>query len=307
MHTVTHGLHGLISHPRPSVITTEASCVQLLQELLLATCAIARWRERERVVGHQQGRKCTCVQVCPASATRTVVVKVCHSKMRRERVVGHQQGRAGACVQVCPVSATRTVVVNVGHNKMQREREWLVTSRVGQVLAFRNALLQQVHQNRPCFCLHSPPHELRASQVADIHQALHCCLNQGWPLVLHPAKCTCRQIKQTEGSRVEASCCLDGMTGFEAWWEEGAVIYGDKRTSVSGSQLLDVGIVVVTYPERSDKWTPHCMDTGQQLGGVRRGWPDLFLFTGNRGDHLLIQVQGSCCGMQGLESHQPYF
>lgn len=82
---------------------------------------------------------------------------------------------------------------------------------------------------------------------------------------------------------------------------------GDTRTSVSGSQLLVVGIVPATYPEDSDKWTPNCMDTGQQLGGVRRGRPQPFLFAGDRGNHLLIQVQGSCCGMQGLKSHQSYF
>ncbi len=104
---------------------------------------------------------------------------------------------------------TITVVGKVCQSKMGREREWLVTSRVGQVLAFRYALLQQVHQNRPRFCLHSPRHELRTGQLADTHQALHCCLNQGWPIILHPAKCACRHIKKTEGIRGKASRCLD--------------------------------------------------------------------------------------------------
>ena len=83
--------------------------------------------------------------------------------------------------------------------QQQRRRERLVIKRVGQVLTFRYALLQQVHQNRPCLCLHSPRHELRASQLADTYQALHGCLNQGWPVVLHPAKCTYWHIKKTEG------------------------------------------------------------------------------------------------------------
>jgi len=82
---------------------------------------------------------------------------------------------------------------------------------------------------------------------------------------------------------------------------------GDQRTYVTSSQSLVVGIVPATYPEGSNKWTPDCVDTGQQLGGVRRGRPHPFLFAGDRGEHLLIQVQGSCCGMQGFESHQSYF
>lgn len=49
------------------------------------------------------------------------------------------------------------------------------------------------------------------------------------------------------------------------------------------------------------------MDTRQKLGGVRRGRPHAFLFAGDRGDRLLVKVQGSCCGMQGLESYQSYF
>lgn len=104
---------------------------------------------------------------------------------------------------------TRPGVVNVCHSKMGRERERLVTSRVGQVSAFRYALLQQVHQSRPCLCLHPPHHELRASQLAHTYQALHCCLNQGWPIILQPAKCSCRHIKKVQGIKGKASRCPD--------------------------------------------------------------------------------------------------
>lgn len=62
----------------------------------------------------------------------------------------------------------------------------MLTSRAVQVLVLRNAMLQQVVQDRPGFCLHSPHHEARACQLTYAHQAFQGGLDQGCPLTLQP-------------------------------------------------------------------------------------------------------------------------